>query len=148
MPQNVFTKPLDLSPKASPQIWMMVVIPHLLALILILITMFKSCLIIATLSLVIILSLFYFLRLFIFKNLKRSVRSIHQDSVNNWYVVAADDRQQSALLLPSSFVSKLLIMLNYAGINNFKYSLLVTPDCVSEDEFRRLRVRLKQTLNN
>ena len=148
MPQNIFTKPLDLSPKASPQIWMMVVIPHLLALSLVLIAMFKSPLIVVILSLVIIFSLFYFLRLFVFKSLKKSVRSIHQDSVNNWYVVAANSAQQSALLLPSSFVSKLLIMLNYTGINNVKYSVLITPDCVSEDEFRRLRVRLKKALNN
>jgi len=80
-----------------------------------------------------------------FRNLNNSVISIQIDSADNWYLTTAKNTNLSASLLPTSFNSNILIILNYIDINNQKYSVLITPDSLSNDEFRRLQVRLKNT---
>ena len=143
MSHNNFTKQLNLSLETSPQLYLLILIPHLFAPMFLLFFPSERKIIIAPITLAIIFSLFYFLRLHYHKSLKKSVTSIHQDSANNWFIEVAHNEQQPVLLSPSSFESKSLIILNYVGINNVSYCALITPDCISRDDFRRLRVRLK-----
>ena len=143
MTHNIFTGPLVLIPKVKMQSWMLVLIPHFLILLFVIVTPVELYIVKISLSLVVILSLYYFLRLYIFKNLNKSIESVSQDSLKNWYIQDIGKHQHPVQLLPSSFVSKFLIILNYAGIDKKKYSVLLTPDSLDEKEFRRLKIRLK-----
>ena len=143
MTKNVFTSPLVLIPKVTMQSWMLILIPHFLILLFVIITPVELYIVKVLLSLVIILSLYYFLRLYIFKNLDKSIESFSKDSMGNWYIQDVRNQQHPVQLLPSSFVSKFLIILNYAGIDKNKFSVLITRDSLEDDEFRRLKIRLK-----
>ena len=143
MTQNVFTSPLVLIPKVTMQIWMLILIPHFLIFLFVIITPVELYIVKVYLSLAVILSLYYFLRLYIFKNLNKSIESISKDSMGNWYIQDVSNQQYSVQLLHSSFVGKFLIILNYTDINKKKFSVLLTRDSLEEDEFRRLKIRLK-----
>ena len=87
---------------------------------------------------------YYFIRLHYWKNLKTSVREINQDAEGQWSVLSnrkADD-WQAVELLPNSFISTLLIVLNFKG-KQHRYSVILPAGSLDKDTFRRLRVRIK-----
>ncbi len=146
MSQNSFTAPLSLSIKSSFQKWMIVLIPHLLFVILVLFFNLFNYKIMFVLVALIVASFVYYSRLHLFQNSKHSVMSIYQDSAKNWSFTSnksnKNGEKMSATLLPSSFISKVLIVLNYRDSVRRKHSIIITPDSLSNNEFRRLRVRL------
>ena len=145
MINNPYTKPIDISLKKTTQKMLILVFPHLLALLVVLIIDTFPLLLKGLVSIIIVASLYYYCRLYLFYTSKKSITSIQNDSVDNWYLTTVNNAKILASLLPSSFCSNFLIILNYIDINKQKYSVIITPDCLSRDDFRRLRVRLKNT---
>jgi hypothetical protein len=143
MPDNNFTKALTLNIRNSAQKWMIVIIPHFMSLLLLSMMNSLPILLRISLSALVLISFYYYLRLYTFKSSKKSVLSIQQDSSNNWVIVTTGDQQHSVKLMPSSFFSNILIVLNYMDINKKHYSVIITQDSLSKDEFRQLKVRLK-----
>ena len=142
MSENPFSKPFILDINSSPLKWALVICPHLLSLVVIFaVGVFPPELKII-LSITVTLSLYYFLRLHIFRSLKNSVLSIQQDSNQNWFIKASKQDKTPALLLNSSFISNAFIILNYKDMSSNQFSALLTPDSLSKDQFRHLKVRI------
>lgn len=70
---------------------------------------------------------------------------IFQDSRKNWLIKTLTTDKQEVQLLSTSFISKLLIIMNVIDTEKNKYTILITPDSLSSTEFRRVFVRLKMT---
>lgn len=146
MSANSFNTPLFLAIKPSIQKSWVVLAPHALALVLVASVSVFSLLIKFIIIALILISAITFYRLHLKQNLKKSVISIQQDSAKNWFLTTYDKGQdnnvKSVILLPSSFISKMLIVLNYRDDSGSYYSVMLTPNCISSNEFRRLRVRV------
>lgn len=52
-------------------------------------------------------------------------------------------QQRTEQILPSSFVSPFLTILNLRGDSYWPRSVIILPDCMDSDSFRQLRVGLK-----
>jgi len=68
---------------------------------------------------------------------------IFQDSAKNWFIKTMEYDKQEVQLLGTSFISKALIIINLSDSNKEKYTILITPDSLSNSEFRRVTVRIK-----
>jgi len=87
---------------------------------------------------------FYFARLHYWQNLKSSVLEINQDAQGQWSALsnAKENDWHLVTLLPTSFVSTFLIVLNFQGEKR-RYSVILPAGSLDEDTFRRLRVRIR-----
>ena len=142
MPINPFSTPASYKIKYSFQKLLLIILPHVLSLIMVFwLTSFSMILSIG-LIMMIITSVVYYFRLYILLSLKKSIIWFNQDSARNWTITTTANEKVPVEILPSSFISNLLIILNYIDINNSHYCVIITPDCLSPDEFRRLKVRL------
>jgi len=103
---------------------------------------FKYKLIITSL---IFLSTLYYVRLHIHQVLKKSVRVIYQDSSKNWFIETTNIEKKEVKLSNTSFFSWSLILINFLDFNNKKYTVLITPDSLLNEEYRRLIVRLRMS---
>lgn len=147
MPKNPIISPLKLTVKPSLQKWLVLTIPHAVGIIIILSVVTFPLWLKASLTLLIIVSFIYYLRLHLSQNTKKSVLSIHQDSAKNWFITlnsnSGETEPKSVELLSSSFISKALIILNYRDDQRSNYSVLITPDSNSSNKFRHLTIRIK-----
>jgi len=126
---------------------LIVLLPHVLAMLIVLFIVPVSWLIKLSLVSLIVLSGLYFLQLHVFQTLHNSVVRIQQDSAGNWQVTSATRDKNKTVpceLSSSSFISPLLIILNFKGDHFFPfYTALITPSSLTGQDFRRLRVHLK-----
>lgn len=151
MSSSPFNKPLVLTTKATLQQALLIIIPHFLVIIMTLSISHFTVLVRISIILVVHVSLAYFISLHLLKLFNKSIHSIRQDSARNWSILIANSSNQdykSVTLLNSSFYSELLIILNFYEkssklFDSKRYTVVFTPDSLSSDEFRRLRVRLK-----
>ncbi len=134
---------LSISIRASPQKWLFVLVPYFISFIVAFSVVQVSVLLSILLILAIAYSTYYFLRLHVWLGSNKSVKSIYQDSRNNWFLITAANDEKSVSLMPESFNSNYLITLNYMDINKTKYAVIVTPDSVSKELFRQLKVNLR-----
>ena len=150
MPKNPFIAPFSLKIKSSPQKLLLITAPHLFLLILVLeINIFLPSLKLF-LILLIVTSAYYYSRLHYFYSSNKSVTELRQDSNKNWKISTVKKHNNGELfsvdILPSSFVSKWLIILNLVDNKSSNhYVLLLTPDSISVHDFRHLTIRLKLT---
>jgi len=147
MSLNPLNVPLLIEIKPTFQKALLIFTPHLLVFALVVSFDVFNWLIKASLLVFIFISIAYYFRLHLIQKSKKSILSIQQDSVNNWFVAIYDEgheaKLESVILLASSFVSKSLIVLNYRNDSGSQYSVIITRDSISSNEFRRLQVRLK-----
>lgn len=149
MPLNPFIKPLFLTIRPSLQKWLIIVVPHLLVILFIInIEIFPlwSKLILAML---ITVSFAYYFQSHLALKLNKSVVSIQQDSVKNWFIILSssdnNSKPKSVSLLPSSFISNVFIVLNFKDNNESHYSVIIMPDSISSNNFKYLYIKLKST---
>jgi len=136
--------PLTVPVQTSLMKSLIIFVPHLIALVFMIFFVDLPWFILLFLISLITVSIVYYLRLHLLKNLKKSVISVHQDSTRNWHIVCAhQDNKQPVELQGSSFISPLMLILNFKDINNKRYSVLFMPDSLPEQYFRRLRVRIR-----
>ena len=143
MSLNPFNTPLALNIKPSYQRWLIIVIPHLFVLMVVvfLVDIFEPA-IQLLLVLLILSSVFYYLRLHIHQSSAKSITRVYQDSVKNWLIETKDGKKE-VQLAGSSFMSDFLILMNFTDAYKQKYNVFITPDILSTSEFRRLSVRIK-----
>ncbi len=135
---------ISLKPRVSVQKWLLVLLPHFVSFILILslIHVQMPAFVLIFLLLLIVFSCFYYLRLHIWLSAKNSVKLIFQDTKNQWFLVNSAGEEKSVCLLPDSFYSNYLLILNFVDIYENKYSVIITPDSVPRDSYRQLKVSL------
>ena len=87
---------------------------------------------------------YYFTRLHYWQSLKSSILEINQDKQGQWSIMrnAKENDWQFVELLPTSFVSTFLIVLNFQAENR-RYNVIFPAGSLDENTFRRLRVRIK-----
>jgi len=77
------------------------------------------------------------------RRLPWAVREALLESEGSWVLTLASGRRVEALLLPSSFLSAPVIVLNFRRDRWLPCALVLTSDSVDPDLLRRLRVRLR-----
>jgi len=145
MSLHPFNTPLALKINPSYQkLGLILLPPFFVCMLLIFLDMFsfKYKLIITSL---IFLSTLYYVRLHIHQVLKKSVRVIYQDSSKNWFIETTNIEKKEVKLSNTSFFSWSLILINFIDFNNKKYTVLITPDSLLNEEYRRLIVRLRMS---
>ena len=149
MPLNPFIKPLSLTIESSLQKWLIIVIPHLLGILLITTIEVFPIWSRFILVLIIAISFAYYYQFFLALKLKKSVISIHQDSVNNWFITLYNKENnaepKSVNLLPSSFISNIFIVLNFQDNNGSHFSTIIMKDSLTGFNFKHLYIRSKST---
>ncbi|HFC91830.1 MAG TPA: hypothetical protein ENJ51_03370 [Leucothrix mucor] len=144
MPSNAFSTPLKLRFKSSKIMITMIATVHLIVA-LILVFMAQSLPIIALLYLLVIIasSTYYFYRWHISRTLNKSILELHINSSGDWSLLTFTKKYNNVTPLDSSFSSQYLVIINFSMTTIGQYTLLITNDMISKNEFRRLRVRLK-----
>ncbi len=90
-------------------------------------------------------SFFYYYQWHVVRTLDKSILELRINASGDWSVLSFTEKRIKVNLLCNSFVSKYLIILNFSSINSSNYTVLITKNMLSKDEFRHLRVRLKTT---
>ena len=145
MSVNPFCNNLSLTIEPTFQKQLLIIFPHVCAVLLVLLAPSIPKYLSVILCFLITVSAVYYYQNFILRTFKRSVYGISQDSARNWTIETRDNRTISVSLLESSFISNLLIVLNYMDKNNNNYTVIFTPDSLSVSDFRHLIVRIKNT---
>jgi len=145
---NPYDAPLSLNVKPSLQKWLIIFIPHVFVILLIFSFKEFNPILKVVLVVGVIVSLSYYYRLHLSQFSIKSVTQVQHTLVKTWLVSTTKNRDLIKFeLLPSSFVSNYLIILNF-NVNNTagfipSHTVLFTKDSLSKDEFRILKVRLK-----
>ncbi len=152
MSSSPFNTPFVLNIKPSFQKWLFLIIPHALVGFVILLAPPLDYTEKGVAIALVVASFVYYYRLHIRTDLNKSVKAVRLDSAKNWGVKLQFFKKSqdytNVILLGSSFYSNFLIILNFSDLSQNSvvkatYSVLITPDSLSKDEFRRLKVRLK-----
>jgi hypothetical protein len=144
MSSNAFNKPLNLQFKPSKITILMIATMHL-SVAIIVIFMTQSLPLAALLFLLIIIasSYYYFYLWHVGRKLRKSILELHINSSGDWSIYTSTTKLNNVIPLNSSFSSQYLLIINFKVPNAGKYTLLITKDMLSKNEFRYLRVRLK-----
>jgi len=137
-----FNKPFVIELQADKLTWSMVLIPHLFAIFVLAVISHIPIYVKVTLLSLVFFSLYFYLRKHAFKNLKCSVRKIKLDSMKNWSIFLNNNEQHRAELLPTSYMSNWLIILNFKSDAGCVQSAILTRFNIDPDCFRRLKIRL------
>lgn len=89
------------------------------------------------------ISLIYFVRLHLTLKSNKSVFTMHKDSNDSWSLTLRENEKVNVSISATSFSSNLLIILNFKDEFEKQYTSLITPDSVTHDEFRKLKVYIK-----
>lgn len=148
---NRYDAPFTLNIRPALLKWLIVLVPHLLVLVLILFVDEFNLTLKVVLIFCLLLSVIYYFCLHISQSLAKSVILVQQDQSRNWFISTRGGHQLFTVeLLPSSFVSRYLIILNFKNTKSRlffpTYSVLLTKDSLTADGYRMMKVRLK-TLN-
>lgn len=84
----------------------------------------------------------YFLKLHYWQQLPRSVLEINQDGQGQWAIRCYGEDWQLAKLMPDSFISTVLVIMNFT-VERRRYTVILPAGSLDDDTFRRLRVRIK-----
>lgn len=80
----------------------------------------------------------------VMQRLSRSCLSLSLDTKGEWQLVTRDGNRYDATILASSFVTPYLAVLNCSLTGRWlQYHIVILPDAVDEEAFRRLRVWLR-----
>ncbi|PWQ97707.1 protein YgfX [Leucothrix pacifica] len=139
--ESPFTAPLRLDIKGSLGVVLLIVMPLLLIAATVVfftpLAWFWLCLPVCMLGLVAA----YYLKLHYWQSLAKSVLEINQDAEKQWAVLAGE-KWHLVDLLPTSFVSPLLIVLNFKGPTG-SFVVILPADSLDANTHRRLRVRVR-----
>jgi hypothetical protein len=140
MSSHKYAAPLRLEPDTSRILLRLLLFAHLGALLLCLLPGF-SPLIRLVIMLSVILSLLLVFRRFYSGS---TFKWLQWDEQGIWVLCRHDGRQLDAELLPDSYVSPYLVILNLRCLDGTRCpSQLLLPDSLDKETFRRLRVRLR-----
>jgi hypothetical protein len=90
----------------------------------------------------IVYSLVYSLNRHVLMTVDDAITELTWESNGEWLVVMRNGTRLSAQLLQSAYLHARLVILNFA-LNGRNRSVILLPDTLDPDTFRRLRVRLQ-----
>ena len=74
---------------------------------------------------------------------RAAIRQFIWGADDDWTLIAGDGQKKIAKILPSSYVQPWMTVLNFDVGHRFRpYSVVLLPDAIDPEMFRRLRVRL------
>lgn len=96
------------------------------------------------LAALILLSLWYTLSRWGLLRHNRAVTALLWDDLGEWKLFSRDRKETAVRLEPDSFVSPGWVVLNFSAIDApGRWSVVLLPDSLDGESFRRLRVRLR-----
>ncbi len=137
--------PLRLTPHYSKQLAGYLLTTHLVALF-VAITLIKPGWLAFALALLTLFSLTHSYRCHLSYQGKSAIRSAELDGQNRWLLQQANGETFTAELLLNSYIHPWLCVLNFRNQYGKRQSLVILPDRIDGESFRRLRVRLKLLL--
>ena len=143
----ILNRTIKIEVKQSLYKHIFVVLPHLIVTVILLIALAKQDLSKVYYLLVLIfilLSITYYVRRYLSLSSKSGIHSVFKNSDDSWKITLKDDEVLNVSLLSASFVSNILIILNFKdSLGNKHYSTLFCIDSVSPNEFRKLKVFIR-----
>ena len=98
----------------------------------------------ALLALLLLLSLRYSVARWPLLARRRSVVALLRDETGEWHATLAGGEELDVRLLPDSFVSTWLVVLNFSPAKSHgSLSVVILPDMLDRNTLRRLRVLLR-----
>ena len=98
------------------------------------------------LIIIVIASLVIFLRLHVYRNSSQAIIKFQPTIDNVWLLTNAAQHSIKAVLQGNSVCSLYFVLLNFKVVDSRKkISVIILPDGLSEDSFRRLRITVKST---
>jgi len=94
------------------------------------------------LSAVIVCSLVYALNGHVLMHGRNAITDLIWDSDGDWRLTMRDGKNHQAQLLKSSYLHNRLVILNFT-VDSHRRSVILLPDTLDQDTFRRLRVRMQ-----
>lgn len=134
--------PLRLTPHYSKQLAGYLITTHLVALFVV-IALIKPGWLAFSLAALTLFSLIRSYRCHLSYRGKNVIRSAELGGQNEWLLQQADGEKLAAELQPNSYIHPRLSVLNFRNEYGKRQSLIVLPDGIDGECFRRLRVRLK-----
>ncbi len=144
-PEN-FNKSMEIELNQSLLIKLIIFIPHLVSFCIVLWLLDIQLLIRILLLSLIVTSLFYYLRKYIFLTDKTVIRKIKYDSNQKWSIFLENNEQHEVELLPTSYISNWLIIFNFKQNKTIVRTAILTKDSTEKAYFRRLKI-LANTFN-
>ena len=142
---DTYNAPLVLKPKYSLQLAIFIIGLHSIAIIFVSVFFPANWIYKALIILLIGISGFYYYRLHSQKCSYRSIQQVSLSADNQWQVMTASDQTNyTAELLPTSMISRMLIVLNFKIISSSKrYTLIIPNDAIEHEQARKLRARIR-----
>ena len=140
----MFSKRLVIKPHFSPQLAIFFIGLHSLSAAFVL-TLFPAVSLYKILIIILIaVSAIYYYQLHIRKQSRRSVEQVSLTTDNQWEVMLARDQtEHNATLLATSFIHRILIILNFKTLSGERYTLIVPSDAIEASLARKLRARIR-----
>ena len=143
MSSKKYATPLRLEIKPSRILCSLLLILHLFALAIIFILDFEF-LINILVAILIAVSAYISIFQTAFRKSSSAIIKLVWDSNNEWILENNRGEQLNAELLRDSYVSSVMTVLNFKCKNHFRHkSIILLKDNINENDFRKLRVRLK-----
>lgn len=142
-PGHAVYAPLRLEPGRSPRLAAFLLLVHGLALVALMVAPLSLWARLG-LGLMLVASLLHGHRLHIARDSPRAITRAVWDELGRWRLTLASGRTLEATLLPDSFVTLPLVVLNFrTGPWWSRRSLILAGDAMGAEPLRKLRVRLK-----
>ena len=138
MSHNAYASPLVLEPRRSRHLLIYLVLIHALALAVIAAPLNLSLTLRLAVAAVVVLS-------FIRQITRVPPHRLVWQADGDWQLLFADASERTGQLGPDSYVSPWLVILRLKLEKSGRCSVVILPDMLDPQSFRRLRVRLYQT---
>jgi hypothetical protein len=160
IPTYSYDKPLIIQPHHSIWLQLIIISSHGLTLLFVILVLhqdrFDGVLVLDNtysipllFSILILASFVYYYKLHVLKSSSSSIQlATHSFGITqynkDWSIRLAHHKKDIEVkLLPTSFVSTWIIILNFKDLNYQQYSLLIFHDGIDKNIYRQLKVRLK-----
>lgn len=138
MSHVAYTSPLVLEPRRSRYLLIYLFLVHALALTVLVMPINLSWILRVAIAVVVTINLVWHLR-------RRLPRRLVWESDGDWQLLMANGTEVTGHLRPDTYVFRLLVILRIKLEPGGCTSVVIFPDMLDSQSFRRLRVRLFQT---
>jgi len=143
LPPHPVYAPLRLQPGPSARLTLFLLLVHALALAVLMVTPLSLWVRIG-LALLLVVNLFHGLGRHAVRRSSQAIATAVWDELGLWRLTLVSGRTLEAELLPDSFVTLSLVVLNFRTDGRWgRRSLVLTSDSEDPERLRRLRVRVK-----
>ncbi len=134
--------PLHIEPRSSRQLALALLLLHGAAMVAV-VNLVMPIWGLAALAGSVVVSLYYTINTHVLGRGQRSVCALVWDAEGDWTVTSCGGQQWAARLMPGSYVHQRLMVLNFALESSGHRAVVLLPDSLDRNTFRRLLVRLR-----